>query len=104
MKIEIFWDKYSIVEITRKDGKYINNMNENNIELAKSEGMPMILLRDIEPTSNKLPNLIMNRIPPKETRDKYLEFVSDNEAINIIEYIKSGKCSFQTDKFTVNLT
>ena len=104
MKIEVRYKSILVMDINRINKLYINTIKLDNFKQAIDKGMPVIEFIGIEVISKKIPDIVISRIPDKTFRDKELEIISDDEGINILEYIKKTKCSFLTDNFEIVLT
>ncbi|MEG2235866.1 MAG: hypothetical protein RR144_05460 [Clostridia bacterium] len=104
MKIQICWKYNIIIEISRIKGMYVSSLNEENFEVARRDGMPIIEFVNINLISKKIPKFIESRIPQKDIRDKTLKIVSNDEGENILNYIRQTNCKMATDKFSINLT
>ena len=103
MKMVIVWDNIDVIEVIRKDNKYFSVILVDNALEAIAKGMPMVSIANIKLVSKRMPQFILNRIPEKNVRDRYLQKVSDDEGENIINYINSTNCEFATDKFRVRI-
>lgn len=103
MKIIISWDKIDIIEIIRKEKKYYSVILPENTTQAIEQGMPMVSIANINLVSKRMPKFILERIPEKNIRDKYLDKVSNDEGENIINYINKTNCECATDKFKIRI-
>ena len=104
MKIQVKYKDIIVMEIQRVNKLYVNAINTENFKVALDEGMPLIEFINIKMLSKKMPDIVVNRIPNKLERDKELDIISDDEGINILEYIKKTNCSFVTDNIKIVLT
>ena len=87
-----------IEKINKK--KYISTLVIENIAKAEEDGFPTALLQNIKLIDNKMPNIILDRIPSAE----YLSTVitdTKNVEKSILEYINKTRCERVTDFITL---
>lgn len=101
MKMIISWDDIDVVQVTRNEKYYCSVLIEKNVISAIKKGMPIIMLSNIKLISKRMPEFILKRIPKKDIRDEFLEYVSQDDGENIINYINKTNCKVATDKFLI---
>lgn len=88
MKLKLYWKNILILESTEIDSVWYNQINTDNIIKTEKLGIPQSLLSNTRLISEKMPNIIEDRIPKKADK---------------LEYIKKTNCKRATDFFSVHI-
>ena len=92
MIFKVFWKETEFLRVERVEELYYTKVITENIKEVEAEGFPRTFIMNIKVVEEKLPSIILNRIP-SDKRDE-----SD-----MIDYINSTNCKRVTDFLSVKI-
>ncbi len=101
MQITLYWKDLEIIEVRKiKENKYVSTLSIENITKAEEDGFPVALIQNVKLIDNKMPNIILDRIPSAEYLSSVLKD-TENVEKSILEYINKTRCKRVTDYITL---
>lgn len=104
MTIYVLWNSIEVLKIIKREGMYYSTVNIDNVEDAKSNGLPMYLLNNVQAVSKELPVIIKDRISSVKGKIKFRNDVENEEVEDkILDYINSTECKRPTDRLGIKI-